>query len=90
MRPGGAPIEVTLREGLVIEGRFASGGGSGAYVYALRKDGVSVNGKVAADGSFSFRGVPPGTYDLHGSAGGTTYGPVSVEAGRKDLVLGDR
>ncbi len=66
-RPSETPLLLRLQRGVSIAGRFEDyREGDDGYVYVQAPSGLNVNARVKADGTFLVRGLPPGTYDMHG------------------------
>ncbi len=88
-RASAEPITVRLQRGERIEGRIADyADGDEGYVYIQALSGFNLHAQVAQDGSFVVRGVPPGTYDLHGiSARQKLVSVKGIRAGTQGHVL---
>lgn len=92
MRGGGDVHELVLREGRPMAGRVASAVAlSSGQVTVVLEDGPRLYAAIAADGTFRFDGLPPGSYALtvFGRAAETSVqGRVDgVAAGRTDLEI---
>jgi hypothetical protein len=90
VRPSRSPHVVRLVTGLSIDGRIE--GPTGPVKGSVQATDVSrhlyVNVPVRGDGTFSIRGLPPGTYTVSGHVEGFgSFETVKVEAGGPDVVL---
>lgn len=84
VKPGGAPIEVSVAAGIVVRGRLSGGPKVlGPATLSVNGRGLAIEAQVAPDGTFSLPPLPDGSSWtlVAGAAGKTGKADVKVSAG---------